>query len=286
MGSADGRTLRGGAEQRRTRPLRARRLDRRGTDRLREHPGGLHGVHGDARTWPGGRDRPRLGRVHRPRLGVRSPRPGQLAGDQQQRLLQRRKVARAGEGDPGRGRGGDRRRDRARGLRRCAQRRRRCLRRRGDRRILEAVRGWPRPGRHPRLLPLDGHGEARALGRQAGRARRADAAALGSRGRVRPDLRRPPLPARDPRRRARRARWQSVTSYSTRPPSARSRRSCASSAPSPGSRARTCWRSAPPPADPGSLSSAPRERRTAGRSPCRPVRRPSPRWRRHRRSRR
>ena len=57
-----------------------------------------------------------------------------------------------------------------------------------------------------RLLPLDGLLQARAVPGEARRARRADAAALGGRGRVRPARRRPALRARDPRLGPRRAR--------------------------------------------------------------------------------
>ena len=80
--------------------------------------------HERARRRPRRAVRPRLGRAHRPALGLRPPREGARARHLRDRLLPRRQVARPGQGDAHRGRGrADRRRHDAPGASaRCSPR--------------------------------------------------------------------------------------------------------------------------------------------------------------------
>ena len=167
-------------------------------------PGTLGAPRGAPGALPlGARARPeraggaRLGRAHRPPLGLRPPRRDPGPRDQLERLLPGRQVARPGEGAAyARGRRGGAREHHPRGIRRLPVGRQPRDRPGCPRRVLEGLRRPRAAGRAARALPL---GRLREAGSLRGKARvpgGPGAARLGRARRVRAGGRRPPLHAR------------------------------------------------------------------------------------------
>ena len=205
--------------------------------------------HAQRAGWPRRAVRPRLGRAHRPALGLRPPRERARARHQRHRLLPRRQVARPGQGDAHRGRGrGDRRRHDARGLRPDARRGRAGHRRAVVRRVLQGLR---RPVRRRGQLELYRSGDFAELERYRGRLAALGVPTLllfGSEDPFAPRRHAPIAWRRRSRTRAPRSSTASGTSCSTRCPSAPRRSSwtsCASgltAATSNSGRRRWVWR--------------------------------------------